>query len=76
VRFQRTEVAGMAQLSENLSYPQRIAHHLKLHGKVSLDELVDGLGLDKKALAPALSVMKARGQVVKLGDCYAMAAIN
>ena len=72
-RFTRTDVASMALLSESLSTPQRLAHFLKIHGRSSLEELAEALGLEKMAISRALSQMKGRGQIVKLGDEYAMA---
>jgi hypothetical protein len=72
-RFTRTEVASMGLLAENLSYSQRITHLLKTTGKTTAIEMIEELGIEKDALWPALSRMKQRGQVVKLGDYYALA---
>jgi DNA-binding transcriptional regulator PaaX len=63
----------MGLLAENLSYSQRITHLLKTIGKTTAIEMIEELGIEKDALWPALSRMKQRGQVVKLGDYYALA---
>jgi hypothetical protein len=74
VAFKRTEVASMGKLSEGLSYTQRILHLLKVNGKTEMLDIVAMLGLDREQVSPALTRMKQRGQIVKLGEEYALAA--
>jgi hypothetical protein len=74
VSFKRTDVASMGKLSEGLSYTQRILHLLKVNGKTNIMEIIQMLGLDREQVSPALTRMKQRGQVVKLGEEYALAA--